>query len=306
MKSLLLFILLQIPLLTADNGEYAFNRIAKSNEARRQAEQAWQNQNYVEVTQQYNYLTDSLKQPDLPATLNKAHAYYKQDSTTRAKAYYQELALSSDKKVQSVAWQQLGLMAYKAQQLKEAAALFKNALKANPANEEARRNYELVKRLMENKDQNKKDDNQNKEDQKNEQDKKDEQQDKDKENKDQQNGDQDKDQQNEGQEGEKDGQKGDQKDQNKDGESKEKEDKSQDQKKGKDGGKKDDKKGDKDPKEGKEGQKQDEKEGDEKEGKDSQEPKTRRAKKEKKRNSRSLKTVKKATKKKLLKEATAS
>ena len=48
--------------------------------------------------------------------------------------------------IKSVAYQQLGVLASEQKKYPEALATFKESLKANPANEESRYNYELVKK----------------------------------------------------------------------------------------------------------------------------------------------------------------
>ena len=97
-----------------------------------------------------------------------------QSRYTKAKNTYLGLTNSADPQFKSVSYQQLGMLAHREGKLEEALAHFKSALKANPANEDARFNYELVKKKL---------DEQQKQQQRQDQDKKDQEQ---KENKDQQ------------------------------------------------------------------------------------------------------------------------
>jgi archaellum component FlaD/FlaE len=83
---------------------------------------------------------------------------------------------SPDKNIKSIAYQQLGVIANNMGKYDIALEQFKNSLRANPDNNDSRYNYELLKRLMQDNQQQQ---NQN-QDQKN----------KDKQNKDQQNQDQ--------------------------------------------------------------------------------------------------------------------
>ncbi len=69
--------------------------------------------------------------------------------TATAQRNYGLLTSSEDRSLQSVAYQQIGVVASNQKKYKEALAVFKESLKANPANEEARYNYELVKKLLE-------------------------------------------------------------------------------------------------------------------------------------------------------------
>jgi Ca-activated chloride channel family protein len=173
------------------------NKIGKVNKAKAQAKEAFQRGEYKEAIQHYRTLVDSLGVNEDEVNMNLAHAYFQLNDTTNARNAYASLTNSQNAKFKSLANQQMGVMANRQGKFEEALGLFRNALKADPANEEARYNYEMVKKKLEekkkqeekqNKDKKKDDKNQkdkNNKDQKEKEDqKKDDQDKKDKEQKD--------------------------------------------------------------------------------------------------------------------------
>src|SRR5690606_17475036 len=99
------------------------------------------------------------------------------EAPDKARELYNQLSLSSDKNIASSALNQIGLLSYQQQQREDAIRYFKEAMKANSANEEARFNYTKLKKEIEeeqqqNKDQNKDQNQENKDkNQKDQQDK---------------------------------------------------------------------------------------------------------------------------------------
>lgn len=150
--------------------------IAKANQLKRMAEKAYTDQNFKEAALHYSMLLDTMKHEDTRALLNMGHAFFKAGDTTYAAQAYQKLAMSSDQKLQSLAYQQLGVINQKPSELPKALNYFKQAIKADPTNQEARYNYELVKKkLQQQKDQNKDDQNKDDKNDQKDQDKKDQQ-----------------------------------------------------------------------------------------------------------------------------------
>ena len=139
--------------LFVGNGDKITN-ITKANETKILAENAYNSKKYDEAIKNYIYLIDSLNYEDPKALLNLAHAYYLTDDSTNSIQTYNSLLTTSDNTVKSIAHQQLGVISEKNNDLKSAATHFKNALKANPKNKEARFNYELVKKKMEDQKEN--------------------------------------------------------------------------------------------------------------------------------------------------------
>jgi tetratricopeptide (TPR) repeat protein len=82
-------------------------------------------------------------------SLNLANAYFLTRDTTHALQQYQSLTGSLKPEVKSKAFQQLGIMSYKKEKLEEALNHFKQAVKADRENMDARYDYEMLKRKLE-------------------------------------------------------------------------------------------------------------------------------------------------------------
>jgi hypothetical protein len=224
------------------------NKISKVNSIKSEAKKAYVSGDYKQAIEKYKYLRDSMGVKEEEIDMNLANAYFQLNDTANALNHYAPLTQSTNAKIKSWANQQSGVVANRQGKIEEALNYFKQALKAEPNNDQARYNYEMIKKKLEEK---KKQD-QKKNQDKNNQDKKDDQK------KDQQNKDK-KDQQN--------------KDQNKD--QKDKQDKKDEEKKDKENkDKKDQQKKDQEQKdkEKKEQQQQEQKDQDKKEKKDEKNP----------------------------------
>lgn len=169
--------------------------ISRINTAKSEAKKAYLAGDYKTAVEKYTYLVDSIGVKEDEVMMNLANSYFHLNDTARAISAFQPLTMSKNTKLQSVANQQLGVIHNREGKFDQALAYFKQALKTNPANEDARFNYEMVKKKLEeqkkqeqqqqNKDKQNKDQ-QQKDQQKDEQEKKDEeQQKKDQQNKDQ-------------------------------------------------------------------------------------------------------------------------
>lgn len=173
--------------------------VRKINAAKSRAEEAFKSGDYKSAISQYKYLVDSLGVEEDEVKLNLANAYYLAKDTANAFAAYQALTVSQDNPILSRANQQLGVMANQRGKFEEALNYFKQAIKSDASNDEARFNYEMLKKKLDekkkqdekqkqNKEKNQKDqqnkDQQNKDEQKKEQQQ--DQENKDKEKKDQQ------------------------------------------------------------------------------------------------------------------------
>jgi len=152
MKSVLLFGLLSILALDID-------KIARINKLKQAAENAYSSEDYAEAITTFRILTDSLSVMEDPVLINLANAYFHTKDTTNAMQYYARVLGSKDHELQSTAYQQIGVLLKKQNKLQEALNNFKLALKSNPGNEDARYNYELLKRILDQQDQNQQDEN---------------------------------------------------------------------------------------------------------------------------------------------------
>ena len=222
----LVLIIVMLVAFTIDPG-----KIGTINSLKSEAKEAYKKGDFKKAIEKYRYLVDSLNVTEDEVRLNLANAYFESNDTTNTFQSYQPLTQSTNSKIRSIAHQQMGVLANRQGKFEEALASFKQALKADPANEDARYNYEMVKKKLD--EQKKKEEEQKKQDP-NKQDKNEEQ--KKEENKDQkQDQNKDKKDQKDKEDKEKKDQKDkqDQKDQEqekKDKESKEKKDKEQQQK----------------------------------------------------------------------------
>jgi tetratricopeptide (TPR) repeat protein len=147
-------------------------RTGKVNKAKSRAKEAFNSGDFQTAIQQYKYLIDSLGVQEPEVTLNLAHAYYLAKDTTNAFSTYQSVSSSSESAVSSIANQQLGVMSNMRGKAEEALNYFKQSIKADPRNEQARYNYEMVKKKLE---QKRKEEEQKKKDQNKDQQNKDQQ-----------------------------------------------------------------------------------------------------------------------------------
>jgi len=127
------------------------DKIGKVNSAKSEAKKAYERGEYKKAADQYKMLVDSLGVKEDEVSMNLAHSYFKLNDTTNAYQTYMPLASSDNHKIKSLANQQLGVIANRQGKFEEALNFFKNALKADPNNEDARYNYEMVKKKLEEK-----------------------------------------------------------------------------------------------------------------------------------------------------------
>ncbi len=165
------------------------DEIAKINKYKTEAEKAFKAENFEKAAALYSLLADSLNVREPEILLNLAHSYYRTNEAEKAQNLYAEVGRKEDAQpwVRSVAHQQLGVLSAQQKKNEEALEAFKQALKEDPSNEEARHNYELLKRLMEEEQEKQKDqDKQQQDENKEEQDQQDQEQNQDQQNQDQQ------------------------------------------------------------------------------------------------------------------------
>ena len=123
--------------------------VSKVNTLKKEAEAAYLAKDYELALAKYTQLRDSMGVDDPAIKLNLAHAHYHLNDTAGSKNNYNQLATSSNNKLKSIALQQLGVMSKEAGKLEEALQQLKSAIKADPTNQDARYNYEVVKKLLE-------------------------------------------------------------------------------------------------------------------------------------------------------------
>ncbi len=135
------------------------NKIARINKAKRAGQEAYKNGNMEAAISSFRLLTDSLGVDEDPVLLNLANAYFQQKDTTNAAEYYARVLTSEDGDLRSLAYQQMGVINQQQNKLENALSDFKNALKSNPQNADARYNYELLKKTMKEQEEQQKDEN---------------------------------------------------------------------------------------------------------------------------------------------------
>jgi hypothetical protein len=141
-----LVVAILITLMLTDPG-----KISQINSLKSQAKKAFQSGDYKTAIEKYRYLTDSLAVTEDEVRLNLANALFQQHDTTEALNLYQQLNSSADIKIRSRASQQMGVMNNRQGRFEEALSNFKQAIKSDPANQDARFNYEMLKKKLEEK-----------------------------------------------------------------------------------------------------------------------------------------------------------
>lgn len=128
-------------------------KISRINSIKSQAKKAFQSGDYAQAAAKYSFLVDSMGVTEDEVMLNLAHAYYLQKDTARAFPKYQALAESQKAQISSKANNQLALMLNQRGKSEEALQRLKQAVRSDPANEEARYNYEMLKKKLDAKKQ---------------------------------------------------------------------------------------------------------------------------------------------------------
>jgi tetratricopeptide (TPR) repeat protein len=121
-------------------------KVSLRNKAKLQAELAYQQQDFQLAASYYRQILNSTLFAEAATTLNLGHAYFRLGDYANAKRYYQKIVAAQNPDIASDAYLQLGWIASHQQDYKTALAQLRNALTANPDNEEARYNYELLKK----------------------------------------------------------------------------------------------------------------------------------------------------------------
>lgn len=125
--------------------------VKKINNAKAKAEEAFKSGKYGLAVQQYQFLVDSMGVTEDAVIVNLANALYLAKDTANAFSRYQAVEQSSEPEIRSKANQQMGLMANQQGRPEEALNYFKQAIRAEPSNDDARYNYELLKKKLEEK-----------------------------------------------------------------------------------------------------------------------------------------------------------
>ncbi|NMM48373.1 tetratricopeptide repeat protein [Marinigracilibium pacificum] len=155
------------------------NDIAEINKLKKEATEAFNNENYEVAIEKFILLKDSFNVKEETLLLNLAHSYWNSGDTTQAQSSYSNLLDAKDKEIRSIAYQQTGSIAFHKKNYDSAIAMYKQSLLANPYNEQARYDFELAMKKKKEEEEKKKQEQQ-----------KDQQKNKDEQNKDEKNEDQ--------------------------------------------------------------------------------------------------------------------
>jgi len=123
-------------------------RIGKINTAKSEAKKAYNSGDYKKAIERYTYLLDSLGVTEDEVTLNLANSYFQINDTASATGAYQSIAGSVKPHIRSNAQHQLGVLNHRQGKFEEALANFKQAIKADANNTDARYNYEMLKKKL--------------------------------------------------------------------------------------------------------------------------------------------------------------
>ncbi|MBD0400424.1 M48 family metallopeptidase [Flammeovirga sp. EKP202] len=199
----ILTLLIVLNIFSSDHN--GIGRIAEANKQKSAGEEAFIAKDYKTAIDAYTILLDSMNIEDDAAMLDLAHSYFLTEDKENATKRYASIQNSADKKIASIANQQLGVLKAQEQKIEEALAFLKTAMKHDPQNIAARYDYEMLLKQKKEQEQQQQDQNQDQDNKDQNEDKKDQdQKDQDQKDKDQEGQDENQDQ--------KDQEKGDQKD----------------------------------------------------------------------------------------------
>ncbi len=122
-------------------------KVSRINQYLTEAQTAYTRKDFATAIYLYRYLNDSLQVRDREVKVNLAHAYFQRNNNQQALKYYQPLLTRTPPRISSLINLQLGVLMVPED---KALALdyFKKALILNSQNEEARYNYELLKKYL--------------------------------------------------------------------------------------------------------------------------------------------------------------
>ena len=144
-----------ISILTTD-------RVDDINKLTKAAEKFFIEKNYTKSIENYKILIDSFKYENEKIYLNLGHSYLLSGDTLNAIESYNYASLTENKKIKSIAYQQLGNINEKNNKLEEALSLYKKSIIADNNNTDSKFNYELVKKNMKKEKEENKDNKDNK------------------------------------------------------------------------------------------------------------------------------------------------
>lgn len=125
---------------------HSLNQISRNNEARQEAEAAYEAGDYVRAMHLYANLSRITTTIDPGVRLNLGYTYFQLKRYGKARSQYETLLRSDRPDLRTIAATQLGVIACFQQDSASALKLFELALLENPDNEAARYDFELIKK----------------------------------------------------------------------------------------------------------------------------------------------------------------
>lgn len=123
--------------------------ISLMNEHADLAATAYKRGDYIEAVASYEYLLEDLDVQDDQVRLNLGHAYFRLGELQKAQQQYTLLANHATRHIKAVSLLQLGAISSQSRKYRQALSYFRQTLIVEPGNEAARYNYELIKKLLE-------------------------------------------------------------------------------------------------------------------------------------------------------------
>lgn len=124
--------------------------VSQINQNQMEAEKAFQRKNFAIAINRYTTLIKDFEIKTEELYLNLGHCYFELKDAEKASDYYLKLLEFGSGFSQSIALNQLGYIAEITQNPEKALDYFKQAIQKNTQNLEARYNYELVKKKLQN------------------------------------------------------------------------------------------------------------------------------------------------------------
>ncbi len=127
------------------------DRIDQINKLTKEAEEAFKNEDFTETIEKYELLIDSFDFSNEQVYLNLAHSHLLSKDTLKAIENYNYASLADKSEIKSIALQQLGNISEKNNKLEDALNFYKASIIADSKNNDSKYNYELVKKKLNNK-----------------------------------------------------------------------------------------------------------------------------------------------------------
>lgn len=127
------------------------DRIDQINKLTKEAEEAFKNEDFTKTIEKYELLIDSFDFSNEQVYLNLAHSHLLSKDTLKAIENYNYASLADKSEIKSIALQQLGNISEKNNKLEDALNFYKASIIADNKNNDSKYNYELVKKKLNNK-----------------------------------------------------------------------------------------------------------------------------------------------------------